>query len=270
MSKEAFKFTGDDAINYKHYLGPVLFEPSALTFLTHIGSPNVGSALEVSCGTGRLTKHLRTYFPASTKFIASDVSGDMIAVAKEKLKDASIEFKIADAQQLPFPDNSFDLVLCQHGIMFFPDKLKGFEEAFRVLKPGGRFIFATWDSTKNMPLFNVILEEVVIPFFKGEEESRFRIPFSLHEPDLLFGFLSKAGFINNTISPVEFKSGNASYKEVINGLFLKHPLSRQVAAKNPAAVAPMTEEMEKKLITQFGGDHTAFDLRAFIGVGKKL
>jgi SAM-dependent methyltransferase len=269
MAKEAFRFSGDDALNYETYLGPILFEPSALEFLSYLGSSNIESVLEISSGTGRLTRHLRKYFPKRTKLVASDISPDMLEVAREQLNDSSIEFQVADAQQLPFSDGSFDLVLCQYGLMFLADKLKGFKEVFRVLKPGGRFIFATWDSSENIPLFNIIFNELVIPFFKGEDATRFRTPFSLHEPAKLIDFLRESNFTNNSVLPIKFNGNSSSPKNVVDALFLKHPLGREVADKDPTAVNSIAEEMERRLTRQFGEGEFLFDLKALIGIGQK-
>src|SRR5579872_4469530 len=147
MGGEAFKFSGTDAINYEQYLGPLIFEPSANVFLSYLAALPVRSILETSCGTGRLTRYLRQEFPSSVQVTATDISADMISVAKSKLHDQAIGFKVADGQQLPFADGTFDLVVNQYGLMFFPDKQKGLDEAYRVLKPGGHFAFATWDRT---------------------------------------------------------------------------------------------------------------------------
>ena len=269
MPKEGIKFSGEDAINYEVYMGPLLFEPSALEFISYLGPSDVQSVLETSCGTGRLTGHLRNYFPATTKLIASDISSDMLEVAKQKMNDSSIEFQIADAQQLPFPDASFDLVLNQYGLMFLPDKQKGFAEAFRVLKPGGRFIFSTWDKSVNIPLFNLIFNEIVIPQFMEEDTSRFQTPFVLHNSSILINYLQKAGFINNDVIPIKFKSGQSTQENVVNGLFLKHALGRELADKNPKAVDPLGKEIQKRIVEQFGESNVVFDLNAFIGIGQK-
>lgn len=269
MAKDAFRFSGEDAFNYESYLGPLLFEPSAIQFMSYVGSVTAESVLEISSGTGRLTRHLRKYLPVTTKIIASDISSDMLEVAKEQLNDSSIEFRVADAQQLPFADNSFDLVLCQYGLMFLPDKQKGFEEAFRVLKPGGQFIFATWDRTENIPLFKLIFNDLVLPFFQGEDTTRFLTPFCMYEPSKLIDFLQQAGFTNNRIVPMEFMGSTSSPENVVNGLFLKHPLGREVANKNPAAVNSIAEEMDKQIGKQFGTDPVVFELRGLIGIGQK-
>lgn len=269
MAEETFTFTGNDATNYEKYLGPLLFEPSAIMLLPFLDAPNIHFVLEISSGTGRVTKHLRNLFPESISIIASDISSDMLEVAKEKLTGDDVKFQVADAQDLPFADSSFDLVVCQYGIMFFPDKLRGFREALRVLKPGGRFVFTTWDRTENMPLMKIIFNDSIISLFPGEDPKRFLTPFLLHDPAVLNGFLTQAGFRSNQVFPVDFKSTTSSPEDVINGLFLKHPLGREVAAKNPDLLKPVAEKMLEKVRNYLNEVSYTFDLRAYIGIGNK-
>jgi ubiquinone/menaquinone biosynthesis C-methylase UbiE len=268
-NEEAFKFSGNDAFNYERYLGPVLFESSAIEFVSHIGSLQAQSVLEIAGGTGRLTRHLRERFPAPAKLVASDISPDMLELAKAQLNDPSIEFQVADAQQLPFEDDSFDLVVCQYGLMFLPDKQKGFSEARRVLKPGGKYIFATWDRTDNIPLFKLIFNDLVLPFFAGEDTTRFLVPFSLHDPVQLDHFMQQAGFKEHSVLPMKFTGSTALPIDIVNGLFLKHPLGREVAAKDPAAVERIAKDMEQQIVRQFGKGPLVFALAGWIGIGQK-
>ena len=269
MSSEAFRFSGNDAVNYEKYLGPLLFEPSANVFLSHLVTLPVESILETSCGTGRLTNHLKREFPAAVQLTATDISSDMIAVAKDKLNDGTIVFKVADAQQLPFAEGAFDLVVNQYGLMFFPDKQKGFDEAYRVLKPGGYFAFATWDRTSAIPLMKLIIDDHITPFFKGEDPDRFHVPFALHDPALLNNFLINAGFRDNGVRRVSFFGSAASPKDVVNGLFLKHPMGQQVKEKDPAAVVRIAEDLEKSISATFSTGEFTFELSAWIGIGRK-
>jgi len=269
MAREGIWFSGEDALNYDLYLGPLLFEPSAVRFTSYLERADVKSVLEISCGTGRLTGHLRDYFPSTTKLIATDSSTDMLEVAREKMKDSPVELQFADAQNLPFPNASFDLVVNQYGLMFLPDKQKGFTEAFRVLKPGGRFIFATWDKSGNIPLFNLIFNEMVTPQFRGEDTSRFQIPFVLHDSSIMINYLQKAGFMNNDVFPLEFKSGYSTPENVVNGFLLKHALGREIANKDPKALGRLGKEIHKRIVEQFGKTNIVFDLKAFIGIGQK-
>ncbi len=269
MSEEAFRFSGKDAINYEEYLGPLLFEPSSAVFLADLAALPVRCILETSCGTGRLTRHLRQEFPASVQLAATDISSDMISVAKEKLNDPAITFKVADGQQLPFDGEAFDLVVNQYGLMFFPDKQKGFNEAYRVLKPDGYFAFATWDRTTAIPLIKLIIDDHITPFFNGEDLSRFHVPFALHDPAVLNNFLLNAGFRGNKIRRVNFFGRAASPRDVVNGLFLMHPMGRQVREKDPAAVARIAEDLERSISETFGAGEFTFELSAWIGIGRK-
>ena len=269
MSEEAYKFSGNDAANYEEYLGPLLFEPSAAVFLADIAALPAQSILETSCGTGRLTRHLRSEFPPKVQLTATDISNDMISVAKEKLDDPTILYKVADGQQLPFDEGTFDLVVNQYGLMFFPDKQKGFDEAYRVLKPGGHFAFATWDRTAAIPLIKLIIDDHVAPLFKGEDIDRFHVPFALHDPSLLNNFLINAGFKDSSVRRVSFLGTAASPKHVVNGLFLMHPMSRQVKEKDPAAVVRIAKDLEESITTIFGPGKFTFELSAWIGIGRK-
>ena len=119
-------FAGSVPANYEQYLGPVLFEPYALDIMNRLPKASLNNVLEIACGTGRVTKHLLGAVSKNGKLVATDLNADMMTVAKEKADDSRIEWKTADAQELPFADNSFDAVICQYGVMFFPDKPKAF------------------------------------------------------------------------------------------------------------------------------------------------
>src|ERR1700761_3090253 len=176
--KEAFKFTGEDAENYDFYLGPILFEPYARYLASKIDTDNVKSVLEIACGTGRVTRHICKTLPVDIKFTATDISNDMLDVAKRGFDKENVIFQAEDIQNLSFPDSTFDLVICQFGMMFLPDKKKGFDEVYRILKPGGKFMFSTWDDTLNMPLFKLMINETIVPNFDGEDTTRFFVPFA--------------------------------------------------------------------------------------------
>lgn len=269
MNKEAYKFTGNDAANYEAYLGPLIFEPSATAFLTHLAGISAQSILETSCGTGRLTKRLRRVFPASVKLVATDISGDMLSLAKEKMQNEDVEFRIADGQQLPFDDGTFDLVVNQYGLMFFPDRPKGFAEAYRVLKPGGHFVFATWDRTADTPLFRLVIDGNIVPFFDQEDTARFYLPFSLHDQGQMQRFLADAGFRNMKVMLIKFEGSAGSVKDIVNGLFLKHPMGRAVEEREPGAVSRIAAAMERSLVEYFGTGPFRFGLKAWIGMGQK-
>ena len=123
MANEVFKFSGDRALNYDTYLGPFLFEPFGMEMASRVPATHINSVLELASGTGRVTRHLRSRLPSSVRLVASDLSPDMLEVAKSKLMNSdAVEVIVADMQNLPFESNVFDVVVCQFGIMFPPDK----------------------------------------------------------------------------------------------------------------------------------------------------
>src|SRR6188472_4451082 len=131
--------SGDTAAHYDQFFGPLYFEPYAIEVVKRIDPSSVSIALEIAAGTGRVTRHIRERIPTGAKLIASDISEDMLAEAKKKLGRLNIDWQNLDAQQLPFSENSIDLVVCCFGYMFVPNKQKAFAEAYRVLRPGGMF-----------------------------------------------------------------------------------------------------------------------------------
>src|SRR4051812_45000731 len=108
MDKSAFKFSGTAVLNYDTYLGPFLFEPYAKDIASRIDPAKANRVLEIAAGTGRVTNHLHQRINADAILTTTDISADMLELAKQKLINTSIEFLVADAQSLPFEDNSFD------------------------------------------------------------------------------------------------------------------------------------------------------------------
>jgi len=267
--KDAFKFSGQAAANYDRYLGPILFEPSAIELVSRLSADGITSVLEIACGTGRVTRHLREKFGPSVELVASDLSGDMLEVAKSTLNDPSIEFRVADAQSLPFPDSSFDLVVFQFGIMFLPDKLKGLRETFRVLKPGGRLVFSTWDKTENTLLLKLIFNETILPLFDSEDAARLTVPFSFHNPDVLKNWMDEAGFKDVTASRVILPSGCKLPDDIVTAYVHKHSLGQEILAKHPDNYESICQKLERDAAEQFGNEDLNFDLAAFFVSGEK-
>jgi ubiquinone/menaquinone biosynthesis C-methylase UbiE len=267
---DAFRFSGEAAMNYDQYLGPFLFEPYAINIVSKLDTTNVTSVLELACGTGRVTRHLREHFGPEVKLIASDYNADMLHVAESKLNEKAIEFRIEDAQNLSFADNSFDLVLCQFGLMFLKDKKKGLSEALRVLKPGGTFIFSTWDKTENIPLLKVIFNDVILPFFKDEDQSRFLVPFSLFEPEILKTWMTETGFVKIAAEIAVLPLYWPTAKEVVNSYFITHSLGAEVKSKDPAAFDGVAANMEEQVAHHFGETDVRSTFTALFVSGKKL
>ena len=144
MTKIDSRFAGSIPGLYDRYLGPLLFEPYAEEVARRVQAYAPGNILETACGTGIVTEALHRALPGA-HIVATDLNPAMLDVASHRIQSDNVRFEQADAQQLPFPDENFDLVICQFGAMFFPDKVKATAEARRVLRYGGRYVAIIWD-----------------------------------------------------------------------------------------------------------------------------
>jgi ubiquinone/menaquinone biosynthesis C-methylase UbiE len=270
MSSSVFKFTGARSLYYDNLLGPFLFEPFGKEMAHRVSSHQVQSVLEIAAGTGRVTRHLREQLPSSVKLVASDLSPDMLEVAKKKFTpDQKVEWAVADMQHLPFESNSFDLVVCQYGIMFPPDKQRVFEEVYRVLKPGGVFLFSTWEKTDRVEIFKIIYNDHVIPFFASEDPARFVVPFSLHNPDQLKTFVTKAGFSQEKIEKVTLQGAGQSAHDLVQGFFVTHAVGQEVADRDPVAFESIAKSMEQAIVKKFNDKPVVCELTSYFGSGTK-
>ena len=197
-------FSGSIPEHYERVLGPMFFEPYAIEVSKRIDPSSANMVLEIGSGTGRVTAHLRKIISATTKLIGSDISEDMLAVAKEKLKELDIDWQIIDAQQLPFDDKSIDLIVCCFGYMFVPDKSKAFAEAYRVLRPGGMLIFSTWDKLElNGASFTY--RKIVRRLFEDSLPDSYNLPFSMNDQAAIKGMLQETGFSKIVMLKVSIK-----------------------------------------------------------------
>ncbi len=267
--KQAYTFTSADAENYDFYLGPVIFEPYARYLAAHIDAAGLSAVLELACGTGRLTRHLRKALDADVALWATDVSSDMLAIAKRELSEDGINFKAEDIQHLSFPDNTFDLAVCQFGMMFLPDKQQGFDEIYRVLKPGGKLVCLTWDSTLNNPLYKLLINELIVPCFDGEDTARFFTPFSLHDPQQLTGWMGNAGFKNVAVNTVMLPSGITSAVRLETAIFRKHPLGQAVLDKSEAAFEDVAQKFKAGILERWGDGDISYPTSALLTLGTK-
>ncbi len=138
-------FNGSIPMLYDTYLVPLIFEPYATDLAQRLHAMSVSHVLEIAAGTGVVTRALASTLPESVSIVATDLNQAMLDRASAVGTLRPVEWRQADAMQLPFGDGEFDAVVCQFGVMFFPEKPKAFSEARRVLRPGGVFVFNVWD-----------------------------------------------------------------------------------------------------------------------------
>jgi ubiquinone/menaquinone biosynthesis C-methylase UbiE len=260
-------FSGSIPDNYEKYLGPFLFEPYAVHVASLLQDKKYPAILEIACGTGRVTAHLAK--DVQHDFLtATDLNADMMEVAKQIVTDKNINWQLADAMQLPFADNSFDLVVCQFGIMFFPDKLKGLQEAYRVLKPGGKLLFSTWDKLEHNPAIQEG-RKIIESYFGENPPGFYNIPFMMHDEDELQMLMKNAGFKNCKINLVKKEGISASAADLSKGMVMGSPIFLSIIEKDPALVEKIETHVEKVLAENFGDKPLKSPLAVWVCEGEK-
>ena len=181
MAKGDTAFSGSIASIYDDYLGPLIFEPYAQDLANRLSVLRAERVLETAAGTGIVTRALLRVLSGGASVVATDLNQPMLDRAAERVASSRVSWQKADAQSLPFPDGAFDAVVCQFGVMFFPDKQKAFREARRVLRPGGRFIFNVWDGIEHNEFADLVNAAVADMF--GDDPPRFlaRTPHGYHD-----------------------------------------------------------------------------------------
>lgn len=269
MSQQAFSFSGEAAKNYDQYLGPFLFEPSALMLSALVPLNFKGKVLELAAGTGRLTQHLVHRLADPAELIVTDLNTDMLAIAQKKTELTNLQFQAEDMQQLSFAAESFDLVICQYGVMFPPDKAKVFQEMHRVLKPGGRLIFSTWDSTREIPFLHLLFDEILLPFFQTPDKTKYVVPFHMHHPEQLDGLMDQAGFQHRSVEKIDLMGTSASPAELVQGFIYKHQMGHEIREQDPDAVERIAKSLEVEIGRRFGEGPVTCQLRCLVGTAQR-
>lgn len=237
------QFTGSIPATYDRYLVPVLFEPFARDLARRLPMHDGVRVLETACGTGALTRRMLERLPASATLVATDLNPSMLDHARASLPaDPRLEFRTADAQSLPFPAASFDVVVNQFGMMFVPDRPLALREAHRVLVPGGRLVFTAWGPFANNA-FARIVDGLLQTLFPNDPPTFYRTPFSDPDPAELASRTRSAGFGDVFVENVSFESTSDSAEHFATGLVRGNPIAIAITERGTFT----HEEVESRL-----------------------
>lgn len=269
MLDQATRFIGDIPAKYDCDLGPHLFADYAADLARRVATGRPGRVLEIAAGTGIVTRLLRDALPPSAHLVASDLNSPMLAIAREKFADTEqVEFQQADATALPFAAGAFDVVVCQFGLMFFPDKSKAYRETFRVLAPGGRYYFNVWDSFE-FNSFARITHEAVSRFFGQNTPEFFTVPFGYHRIDAIKTSLIRAGFSDISIQVVRIDKTIEDVRRLAEGLIFGNPIVAEIGARGSADPAAIADSVTAALQVEFGQNAPRIALQAIVFDARK-
>jgi SAM-dependent methyltransferase len=268
-NKDDSKFEGSIPRLYDRYMVPLIFEPYADDIATRVVALAPKRVLELAAGTGVVTRHLAQRLPAGTTIVATDLNQPMLDEAARVGTSRPVEWRQADAMQLPFPDASFDAVVCQFGAMFFPDKAKAFAEARRVLRPGGHLLLNVWDRIEANDFVSTICGALDELFPDDPPRFMHRGPHGHSDKQVLATHLAAGGFERPEIVTVTKASRCASPGDAAIGYCQGSPLRMELEAKGPDALARGTDAAVAALTARFGAGPIEGAIQAHVVVARK-
>lgn len=253
MSDADRVFSGSIPELYERLMVPMIFDPYAADMARRVAGLKPSNVLETAAGTGALTRALVKRLPPKARIVATDLNQPMIEIGKSGLSDAAhVEWLQADALSLPFDDASFDSVACQFGVMFFPDKVKGYREARRVLRRGGSFLFNAWDRLSENAFVAVVSETLARLFPNDPPSFMERTPHGYFDEAVMRRELREAGFGNVAIETVSETSKAASARDAATAYCQGTPVRAEIEARAPGRLGEITEAVAHDLRRAFG------------------
>jgi len=238
------RFSGNVPSNYERYMVPLLFRPYAEELAARAKALKPRRILETAAGTGVVTAALAEALPGA-EIIATDLNQPMLDVAATRVISNNVTFRQADALDLPFGDGEFDLVVCQFGAMFFPDKVQGAAEARRVLRDSGTYLFAVWDRIDRNGLSDIANRTLHDIYPENPPKFMERGPFSYHEPEWIQRDLRDGGFTAIDIETVKLTSRAPSAEEGVRGYVYGSPMGVELADYGEGALEEVYERVRQ-------------------------
>jgi ubiquinone/menaquinone biosynthesis C-methylase UbiE len=247
-------FTGSIPDHYDRGLGPVIFVDFADDMARRVAATGAIRVLEIAAGTGIVTRRLRDLLPSDAHLTATDLNPPMLEVARTKFRPGEqVDFQLADAVALPFPDAAFDAVVCQFGVMFFPDKERSYREVHRVLSSRGHYFFSVWDSHRRNP-FGRLAHEIIGGFFPADPPQFYQVPFGYHRIDPIKESLTDAGFADIKVAVLSVEKEIPDVASFARGIICGSPVIDQIRARGGVEPDRIVEAIAVALRREFGAD----------------
>jgi SAM-dependent methyltransferase len=246
-------FAGSIPKIYETYLVPLIFEPYAADLANRLRARPLSRVLEIAAGTGVVTRALAAALPESVSIVATDLNQAMLDQASAVGTRRPVEWRQADAMQLPFQDGTFDAVVCQFGVMFFPEKAKAFSEARRVLRPKGVFIFNVWDRIAENEFADTVTTALESVFPNDPPRFMARTPHGYYDHRTIERDLASGGFAASPIFDTLAARSRATSPRVPAIAYCQGtPLRNEIEARDASRLGEATDTAAEAVASQFG------------------
>lgn len=258
-------FSGSIPKLYEQHLVPLIFQTYADDLAVRVASAPGTRVLEIAAGTGVLTRAMAARLPAGVEIVATDLNPAMLQEAQAIGAPRMIDWRHADAMDLPFADAGFDTVVCQFGVMFVPDKPKAFAEARRVLRPGGRFLFSVWGGLDVNDIARVVHHAVAALFPADPPAFLGRTPYAYFSHVAIARDLAAGGFsAAPSFDIVPARSQARSAADAAIGYVQGTPLRSEIEARDATRLAEATDAAARALIDAFGPGPIDAGIQAYV------
>ena len=265
MSETDKVFAGSIPENYDRYLVPLIFESFAQNIAQRVAALSPRTILETAAGSGVVTRALTPRLSPDASYVVTDLNQPMIDyAATQQVADRRVRWRKADAQALPFEDAAFDVVCCQFGVMFFPDRQSGYREAKRVLKPGGCFCFNVWDRIEENVFANDVTNALAEVFPSDPPRFLARTPHGYHDIALIHSELEKAGFSRVVIETKAEQSRASSPRQPAVAYCQGTPLRNEIEARDADKLQVATDYAASQIANKHGSGEVAAKIQAHI------
>jgi len=259
-------FSGSIPALYQTHLVPLIFEPYAVDLANRLAArPLLTRVLEVAAGTGVVTRALASVLPERVAIVATDLNQSMLDHASSLGTGRRVDWRQADGLQLPFPDGSFDAVVCQFAVMFLPDKSRAFSETRRVLRPGGVFMFNVWDRIEENEFADTVTTALESMFPGDPPRFLARIPHGYHDRSAIERDLAAGGFIASAkIDTVAARSRAQSFRVPAIAYCQGTPLRSEIEARDSSRLGEATDVAAEAIAERFGRESVDGKMQAHI------
>ena len=270
MSATDKVFAGAIPKLYDDCMVPLIFSGFAEDLAEKAAASSPAAVLETAAGTGVLTRALAPKLAANARYVVTDLNQPMLDYAESRQgPDRRITWQQADVLALPFPDGHFDVVCCQFGAMFFPDKIKGYKETNRVLKPGGHFLFNVWDRIDDNVFANDVTRALAEVFPDKPPNFLARTPHGYYDERLIERELRAAGFSHVAIERTSKESRAQSALDVATAYCQGTPVRNEIEAQGIDKLQAATRHAAAAIAKRFGDGPVSAKIQALVALAQK-